>query len=88
MDTPQVTAAMLDEALVALDTADAALGYAVDGGWWAIALRRADARAFPGVPMSRRVRERSNRLAFAGSVCGWPCCPPSATRTPSATSLR
>jgi glycosyltransferase A (GT-A) superfamily protein (DUF2064 family) len=52
MDTPQVTAALLDDALEGLDTHDAALGLAVDGGWWAIALRRPDARAFVGVPMS------------------------------------
>jgi rSAM/selenodomain-associated transferase 1 len=52
MDTPQVTAALLDDALAALDIAPAALGPAVDGGWWAIALRRADPQAFLGVPMS------------------------------------
>lgn len=52
MDTPQVTAALLDGALAALDAAPAALGHAVDGGWWAVALRRADPRAFLDVPMS------------------------------------
>ena len=40
MDTPQVTVALLDLALAALDTAPAALGHAADGGWWAIGLRR------------------------------------------------
>lgn len=52
MDTPQVTAALLDESLGVLDTAHAALGRAADGGWWAVALRRPDPRAFLGVPMS------------------------------------
>ena len=52
MDTPQVTPALLDGALSALDSAGAALGHAVDGGWWAIALRRPDARVFVDVPMS------------------------------------
>ncbi|MBC6446109.1 TIGR04282 family arsenosugar biosynthesis glycosyltransferase [Actinokineospora xionganensis] len=39
MDTPQVTPALLAEAAHHLDTADAALGPAADGGWWALALR-------------------------------------------------
>jgi glycosyltransferase A (GT-A) superfamily protein (DUF2064 family) len=52
MDTPQVTPALLDAALATLDTTDAALGFAVDGGWWAIGLRRPDARVFVGIPMS------------------------------------
>lgn len=53
MDTPQATAADLDDALATLDRADAALGHAADGGWWAIGLRRADPAVFAGVPMSR-----------------------------------
>ncbi|HEX6423187.1 MAG TPA: TIGR04282 family arsenosugar biosynthesis glycosyltransferase [Acidimicrobiales bacterium] len=55
MDTPQATAADLDAAMAALadDGADAVLGPASDGGWWAIGLRRPHARAFLGVPMSR-----------------------------------
>jgi rSAM/selenodomain-associated transferase 1 len=52
MDTPQVTPALLDDALATLDATDAALGFAVDGGWWAIGLRRPDARVFAGIPMS------------------------------------
>lgn len=52
MDTPQVLPAHLDDALAALDSHDAALGLAQDGGWWAIALRRADPALFLGVPMS------------------------------------
>ena len=54
MDTPQVTGAELDDALGALlvPATDAVLGHALDGGWWAIGLRREDARVFDGVPMS------------------------------------
>lgn len=52
MDTPQVTGDLLDEALQVLDDATAALGFAADGGWWAIGLRRADARVFHDIPMS------------------------------------
>jgi len=52
MDTPQVTAKLLDDALAALDSAPAALGLAVDGGWWAIALRVSDPEVFLDVPMS------------------------------------
>lgn len=54
MDTPQVTAGLLDDALGSLDTTSAALGLAEDGGWWAIGLRQADARVFLDVPMSTR----------------------------------
>ena len=54
MGTPQVTPDLLDQALAALDVTSAALGHAEDGGWWAVALRRPDAHAFLGVPMSTR----------------------------------
>jgi uncharacterized protein len=54
MDTPQVDPALLEEALGALTASgtDAVLGPALDGGYWAIGLRRADPRVFLGVPMS------------------------------------
>lgn len=52
MDTPQVTAADLEAALDALDHADAAIGHAADGGWWALGLGRPDPAVFRGVPMS------------------------------------
>ncbi len=61
MDTPQVTAADLDHALAALDATEAALGYAADGGWWAIGLRRAHPDAFRGVPMSTDGTGRAQR---------------------------
>jgi rSAM/selenodomain-associated transferase 1 len=38
MDTPQVTPELLAGAVRALDGADAALGLAADGGWWALGL--------------------------------------------------
>lgn len=52
MDTPQLTTALLSDATTRLATADAVLGPAFDGGYWAIGLNRADARVFEGVPMS------------------------------------
>ena len=56
MDTPQLTAELLDRGLQTLASpgVDAVLGPSADGGYWAIGLRRADARAFAGVPMSTR----------------------------------
>jgi uncharacterized protein len=52
MDTPQVTPALLDAGLGALDGTDAVFGRALDGGYWAIGLRRADPAVFQDVPMS------------------------------------
>jgi rSAM/selenodomain-associated transferase 1 len=52
MDTPQITAALLSDALAALVTHDAVLGPVADGGYWCIGLRRADPRALLGVAMS------------------------------------
>lgn len=68
MDTPQVTAMLLDDALSALDGDDAALGLALDGGWWALALRRSRPGVFDGVPMSTSStgRRQRDRLAALG----------------------
>jgi rSAM/selenodomain-associated transferase 1 len=59
MDTPQLSAELLDAALDAgLDGrlgrggCDAALGPTLDGGYWAVGLTRPNRRAFLGVPMS------------------------------------
>ena len=55
MDTPQLTAADLDDALARLDRpgrAPAVLGPAVDGGWWGVGMARPHPDAFAGVPMS------------------------------------
>ena len=70
MDTPQVTPALLHrcvDALMAPGT-DAALGPALDGGWWAAGLRRPDPRAFLGVPMStgQTCAQQRQRLAGLG----------------------
>jgi rSAM/selenodomain-associated transferase 1 len=70
MDTPQVTPGDLDAAMSSLeaDGVDAVLGPAADGGWWAIGLRRPDARVFLGVPMSRPDTgyQQAARLASLG----------------------
>ncbi|MGH3657673.1 MAG: TIGR04282 family arsenosugar biosynthesis glycosyltransferase, partial [Micromonosporaceae bacterium] len=53
MDTPQVTPRVLLDAVNLLGTADAVLGMAYDGGWWALGLRRPEyAEVLAGVPMS------------------------------------
>jgi rSAM/selenodomain-associated transferase 1 len=66
MDTPQVTPALLAGALAALERHAAVLGPALDGGYWAIGLRRADARAFAGVPMSRSTTGAAQRRRLLG----------------------
>jgi glycosyltransferase A (GT-A) superfamily protein (DUF2064 family) len=56
MDTPQVSAELLDGALARLDAVVgrrvALLGPALDGGWWAIGLPHPVAGVFDGIPMS------------------------------------
>ncbi len=52
MDTPQVSPEMLERSIEELRFADAVLGAAPDGGYWAIGFRRPHPRAFVGVPMS------------------------------------
>jgi rSAM/selenodomain-associated transferase 1 len=52
MDTPQLSAAQLEHGLRRLESYPAVLGPAVDGGYWAIGLRRSDPRTLLGVPMS------------------------------------
>lgn len=54
MDTPQVRPALLIAALAKLAEADAVLGPALDGGWWALGLRcPADAHVLRTIPMSQ-----------------------------------
>jgi rSAM/selenodomain-associated transferase 1 len=55
MDTPQLTADLIEASLAALcrPGVDAVLGDALDGGYWAVGLHRPAPRAFAGVPMSR-----------------------------------
>lgn len=54
MDTPQVSAELLDDTAARLLGAetDAVLGPAEDGGYWCIGLRDPDPSVFLGVPMS------------------------------------
>lgn len=54
MDTPQLTPALLGDAVAELSRArtEAVIGTAADGGWWTLGLRRPDAAVFEGVPMS------------------------------------
>jgi glycosyltransferase A (GT-A) superfamily protein (DUF2064 family) len=54
MDTPQVSATDLDDALahLAAPQTDAVLGPAADGGWWAIGLHDPRPEVFLGIPMS------------------------------------
>ena len=54
MDTPQLTEALLSDALATLASpgTDAVLGPALDGGWWGMGLRRPDGRVFENVEMS------------------------------------
>lgn len=52
MDTPQVTPALLREAVAALEDHDAALGLTDDGGFWGVGFAVPVPGAFAGVPMS------------------------------------
>ncbi|WBB68067.1 DUF2064 domain-containing protein [Micromonospora sp. WMMD812] len=53
MDTPQLTAARLAAAVRRLDSAEAVLGAALDGGWWSLGLRDPrQAALLRTVPMS------------------------------------
>lgn len=52
MDTPQLTPGLLAAGLRMLAAADAVIGLAPDGGYWAIGLRQPDRSLFDGVPMS------------------------------------
>jgi hypothetical protein len=72
MDTPQVTPALLEAGIAALERSPAVLGPAADGGYWGIGLRTPDPRAFADVPMScartaaaQRARLRTLGLSVA-----------------------
>jgi rSAM/selenodomain-associated transferase 1 len=53
MDTPQLTAALVDAAVEALASYPSVLGLAPDGGWWALGLQEPDGALLRGVPTSR-----------------------------------
>jgi rSAM/selenodomain-associated transferase 1 len=63
MDTPQVTPSLLEDGLRILlqDRVDAVLGSALDGGFWALGLRRVDPAVLVGVPMSTTATGRAQR---------------------------
>jgi rSAM/selenodomain-associated transferase 1 len=65
MDTPQVTPALIDAGLAALERADAVLGAALDGGYWGIGMRRPDPAAFRDVPMSAPATAAVQRARLA-----------------------
>jgi len=70
MDTPQLSAALLQAAVDSLDAGDAALGPASDGGWWCLAVRTAElAGCLAKVPMSRADtgRATADALVAAGA---------------------
>ncbi len=70
MDTPQVTAGLLVDAMqeLASPACDCVLGYADDGGFWALGLPRPDPSLLLGVPMSTSGtgRQQEARLLDAG----------------------
>jgi rSAM/selenodomain-associated transferase 1 len=67
MDTPQLRLGHLVTACAALAGADAVLGPAEDGGWWALGLRDpAVARALAGVPMSTSDTAAATVAALSG----------------------
>jgi glycosyltransferase A (GT-A) superfamily protein (DUF2064 family) len=64
MDTPQVTPALLESCA---EFEEAALGFALDGGWWALGLRDPlHAEALRDVPMSRADTGARTLDALAG----------------------
>lgn len=67
MDTPQVTPDDLGRLEGLLAAADAALGPALDGGWWGLALRDPrHAEALRAVPMSTPGTASATRVALRG----------------------
>jgi uncharacterized protein len=70
MDTPQIGSAELSDALECLDRpgVDAVLGPALDGGYWAIGLKRPRPELLLGVPMSspRTFEAQLSRLRSQG----------------------
>jgi rSAM/selenodomain-associated transferase 1 len=76
MDTPQLTPALLDTGLHAAAHRDAALGAALDGGYWGIGLRRPDPAVFAGVPMSERSTGAVQRARLAALGLATAILPP------------
>jgi rSAM/selenodomain-associated transferase 1 len=70
MDTPQVTPALLRNALDLLDEG-AVIGGAADGGYWAIGLREPAPAAFDHVPMSEQVTGERQRARLRALGIGF-----------------
>ncbi|HEY7271110.1 MAG TPA: DUF2064 domain-containing protein [Actinoplanes sp.] len=71
MDTPQVTSELLTGVLGTLTGVDAALGLAVDGGWWALGLREPrQGTALLGVPTSTATTGRDTLAALRARGLG------------------
>lgn len=66
MDTPQLTAALLDKAVAALliPDVDAVLGLAEDGGWWCLGLRLPRPDLVLGIETSRDDTGARQRVAL------------------------
>ncbi|MET7748957.1 DUF2064 domain-containing protein [Micromonospora sp. NPDC005367] len=101
MDTPQLTPAGVTAAVLRLASADAVLGAAVDGGWWALGLREPrEAALLRTVPMSTRstgwltwsaLAERGLRVAplpLLRDVDEWPDALAVAAEAPSGRFAR
>ncbi|MGW3346028.1 TIGR04282 family arsenosugar biosynthesis glycosyltransferase [Nonomuraea rubra] len=76
MDTPQVSAGLLADAVSLLGSHDAVFGPATDGGFWLLGLRAPDPELLLGVPMSEPTTGeiQLKRLTEAGmSVACLPC---------------
>lgn len=68
MDTPQLSAEHLHEVARGLESHDAVLGPALDGGWWVLGLRRPrGAAALHDVPMSTPTTYADTRRALRGA---------------------
>lgn len=78
MDTPQVTPDLLRGALAALlaPGADAVLGPADDGGWWALGVRAPVDGLFDGVPMSSEHTGAAQRRRLADLALTTAALPP------------
>ena len=70
-DAPQVRPDDLLAGLRALRSYDAVLGPALDGGYWAIGLRRVHPRAVRGVPMSSPLTLDAQRTRLAALGLRW-----------------